>query len=264
MSTFHIAWRELKCYFRAPASYLILAMFLAYQGAVFYLLIKVLNRPDVPHGAPMRWFFGGIIWFYPIYVFLVAMLTASLLAREQKTGSIERLMTAPIREIEVVLGKYLGAMGYFVFMWVWTLLFVVILMKMSKGQALNTGPILSGYLGCLLLGSLGISLGVFFSSLTKDTLLAGMATAFVLLYVFILKLMLLWGIFQTQGPKPGKILGLVSAETLQKIVEYLMIIDYMDDFSKGIVDTRYVVVLVSATLLFLFAAVRALQLRKWR
>jgi ABC-2 type transport system permease protein len=264
MSAFQIAWRELKRYFRSPSSFLILAMFLFYQGLVFYLLVRVLNRPDAPHSPPMRWFFGGVIWFYPVFVFLVAMLTQGLLADEQRSRSIETLMTAPVRESEVVLGKFLGAMGFFVFMWLWTLLYVWLLSSMSKGQGINAWPIVSGYLGTLLIGMLGISFGIFCSSLTRDTMFAGMATVIGLLMIFILKLMSMWDIFSVPGDQPGKLLGIISPDTLKAVVEYVMIIDYMDDFSKGIVDTRYVIFLVSGTALFLFSAVRILQQRKWR
>lgn len=262
--TLTIAWRELKRHFRAPESYLILAMFLLFQGLVFFMLITVLNRPDAPHSPPMRWFFGGVIWFYPIYVFVVALLTADLITDEQRFRTIETLMTAPVRESEVVVGKFLGAMGFYLFLWLWTLSYVLILSTVSKGQSFSAGPILSGYVGTLLIGALGISFGILCSSISRNLKFAISLTGVGLLLVFIVKIMLLWDIFKTTAGEKGRFLGIVSATWLQKAFEHGLIIDFMDDFSKGIVDTRHVVFLLSGTAFCLFAATRVVQLRKWR
>ncbi|MFH2005813.1 MAG: ABC transporter permease [bacterium] len=263
-STMTIAWRELKRYFRSPASYLVLAMFLLYQGVVFFMLISLLNGPNADPSPPMRWFFGGVIWFYPVFVFVVAMLTCSLLTSEQRERTIETLMTAPVRESEVVLGKFLGTMGFFVFMWLWTLVYIIILSNVGAGQKINPGPVLSGYVGTLLICALGVSFGLLCSALTRDLLLALMATVIGLKLVFIVKLMMVFGVLKTPGDKPGRFMGLISSDWINRVFEHTMIIDFMDDFSQGIVDSRNVIYLLSATALFLFAAVRVLQLRKWR
>ncbi len=263
-NTLHVAWRELKRHFRAPESYLILAVFLFFQGLVFFLLVTVLNRPDAPHSPPMRWFFGGVIWFYPIYVFVVALLTADLITDEQRFRTIEPLLTAPVRESEVVFGKFLGAMGFYTFMWLWTLAYIYILSSVAKEQHFQSGPILSGYLGTLLLGALGISFGILCSALTRNLRFTISLIVIGLLMVFIVKIMLIWDIFKMSATEKGKFLGIISAEWLQKVFEHTLIIDFMDDFSKGIVDTRHVVFLVTTTALFLLAATRIVQLRKWR
>jgi ABC-2 type transport system permease protein len=263
-NTMHIAWRELKRHFRVPESYLILAMFLLYQGLVFFVLITVLNRPDAPHSPPMRWFFGGVIWFYPIYVFVVALLTADLLTDEQRFRTIETLMTSPVRESEVVLGKFLGALGFYSFMWLWTLSYVWILSAVSKGQSFQAGPILSGYLGALLVGSLGLAFGILCSSISRNLRFAMSLTGIGLLMVFIVKIILIWDIFKSSAGDKGEFLGIISAAWLNRLFEHTLIIDFMDDFSKGIVDMRHVVFLVSGTVFCLFAATRVVQLRKWR
>lgn len=263
-NTITIAWRELKRHFRAPESYLILAMFLLFQGLVFFMLISVLNRPDAPHSPPMRWFFGGVIWFYPIYVFVVALLTADLVTDEQRFRTIETLMTAPVRESEMVVGKFLGAMGFYVFLWMWTAAYVLVLSTVSKGQSFSAGPILSGYVGTLLIGGLGISFGILCSTISRNLKFAISLTVVGLLLVFIVKIMMLWDIFKTTAGEKGRFLGIVSASWLQKAFEHALIIDFMDDFSKGIVDMRHVVFLLTGTAFCLFAATRVVQLRKWR
>ncbi len=263
-STMTIAWRELKRFFRAPSSYLILAMFLFYQGMIFFMLVHLLNSPNAEPSPPMRWFFGGVIWFYPIFVFVVAMLTQGLLASEQRSRTIESLMTAPVHEFEVVLGKFIGAMGFFLFMWMWTLVYIFILKSVGHGQKINPGPVLSGYVGTLLICGLGVAFGLLCSSLTRDSKLAGMSTVIGLLLVFIAKLMLVFDVLKTQGDKPGKVMGIVSSDWLFKVLEHTMIINFMDDFSQGIVDSRNVIYLLTGTALCLFVAVRVMQLRKWR
>ncbi len=263
-STLTIAWRELKRFFRAPSSYLILAMFLFYQGMIFFMLVHLLNSPNAEPSPPMRWFFGGVIWFYPIFVFVVAMLTQGLIATEQRTRTIESLMTAPVHEYEVVLGKFIGAMGFFAFMWLWTIVYIIILKTVGGGQKINPGPVMAGYVGTLLICGLGVAFGLLCSALTRDSKLAGMSTVIGLLLVFIAKLMLVFDVLKTQGDKPGKVMGLVNAEFLFKVLDHTMIIDFMDDFSQGIVDSRNVIYLLSGTALCLFVAVRVVQLRKWR
>lgn len=263
-NTLTIAWRELKRHFRAPESYLILAMFLLFQGLVFFMLIGVLNRPDAPHSPPMRWFFGGVIWFYPIYVFVVALLSGDLIVDEQRFRTLETLMTAPVRESEVVVGKYLGAMGFYAFLWLWTTAYLLILSTVSKGQSYSVWPILSGYFGTMLIGSLGIAFGILCSSISRNLRFAIALTGVGLLLVFIVKIMTLWDLFKSTAGEKGKFLGIISASWLQKVLERGLIIDFMDDFSKGIVDTRHVVFLVAGTAFCLFAATRVVQLRKWR
>lgn len=263
-STMTIAWRELKRHFRSVPSYLVLAMFLLYQGVVFFMLIHLLNTPNAEPSPPMRWFFGGVIWFYPLFVFVVSILTCQLLATEQRERTIEPLMTAPVRESEVVLGKFIGTMGFFMFMWACTLVYIVILKYAGGGQKINPGPIMASYVGTLLISGLGVAVGIFFSSVTRDIILALAATFISLFLAFIAKLLMVFDVVKTQGDKPGKFMGLISSDWVIKILEHSLIIDFMDDFSQGIVDSRNVIFLLTVTALCLFAAVRVLQLRKWR
>lgn len=263
-STMTIAWRELKRHFRSVPSYLVLAMFLLYQGVVFFMLIHLLNTPNAEPSPPMRWFFGGVIWFYPLFVFVVSILTCQLLATEQRERTIEPLMTAPVRESEVVLGKFIGTMGFFMFMWAWTLVYIVILKHVGGGQQINPGPIMASYFGTLLISALGVAVGIFFSSVTRNIILALAATFISLFLAFIAKLLTVFDVVKTQGDKPGKFMGIISSDWMVKILDHILIIDFMDDFSQGIVDSRNVIFLLSGTALCLFAAVRILKLRKWR
>ncbi len=132
-NSFSIAWRELKRYFRSPASYVILAAFFLYQGLIFYIAVRYLNDPNAPHGAPMKFFFGGPFWFWPLECFIIAIITMDTLTEEQVRRTIEPMMTAPVHEAELVVGKFLGALGYFVFLWVGTFVYVLMLAAHAEG-----------------------------------------------------------------------------------------------------------------------------------
>ncbi|MCD6496965.1 MAG: ABC transporter permease [Deltaproteobacteria bacterium] len=132
-NTGSIAWRELKRYFRAPSSYVILGLFLVYQGLVFYIAVRYLNDPNAPHGAPMKFFFGGPFWFWPLECFIIAIITMDTMADEQIRRTIEPMLTVPVHESELVIGKFLGALGFFVFLWVGTFMYVVMLVAHAQG-----------------------------------------------------------------------------------------------------------------------------------
>lgn len=132
-NTLAVAWRELKRYFRSPASYVILAAFFLYQGLIFYIAVRYLNDPAAPHGAPMKFFFGGPFWFWPLECFIIAIITMDTIAAEQQQRTIEPMLTAPVSEVELVVGKFLGALGFFVFLWVGTFVYVVMLLVHAHG-----------------------------------------------------------------------------------------------------------------------------------
>ncbi len=132
-NTIAIAWRELKRYFRSPASYVILAAFFLYQGLIFYIAVRYLNDPNAPHGAPMKFFFGGPFWFWPLECFIIAIITMDTLTSEQVRRTIEPMMTAPVHEAELVMGKFLGALGFFLFLWLGTFLYVIMLAAHAQG-----------------------------------------------------------------------------------------------------------------------------------
>lgn len=164
-NTMSIAWREVKRYFRSPSSYIILALFLLYQGLIFYIVVRYLNDPRAPHGAPMKFFFGGPFWFWPLECFIIAIITMDTLAEEQIRRTIEPLMTAPVHEVELVLGKFLGALGFFIFLWIWTFLYVI--MMVCHVQTVRVEPV-------LVLGLLG-GFGAMWALLLVSTRKAGIS-----------------------------------------------------------------------------------------
>jgi ABC-2 type transport system permease protein len=237
--------RELRAYFFSPLAYVVLFFFLVINGFVFSTIVTALSDPRSGGGRPLDYFFGGSIFFWLILLFLTPVLTMRLLSEELRSGSIEVLMTAPVTEGQVVAGKYLASLVFYLFLWLPTLAYAGILAYYSE---VDWGPIASGYLGIVGIGGLFLAIGLFASAMTRSQLLAAIITFALLMFLFIF----------------GLLEGLVNNETARQVLGYVNLINHMDDFTKGIVDTRRLVYYLSGILFFLFLTSRALEDRKWR
>lgn len=234
--------RELRAYFLSPLAYVVLFFFLAINGLIFYALIGQLSQPGAPAVPPMSYFFTGTGLMLLI---LGVVLTMRLLSEELKSGSIEVLMTAPVTEGQVVAGKYLAALTFFAFLWLPTVAYPAVI---AWHETVDWGPVASGYLGILLVGALFLSVGTFVSATTRSQLVAAMVTSVLLFLLFLL----------------GWIGELLNTDLSRQVFGYLDLGAHMDEFSRGIVDTRRLVYYLSAILFFLFLASRALEDKKWR
>ncbi len=237
--------RELRAYFFSPLAYVVLFFFLVINGFIFAAIISFLNDPRAPAGPPLNVFFGGTIYFWLTLLFLGPILTMRLLSEELKTGSIEVLMTAPVTEGQVVAGKYLAALTFFLVLWLPTLAYAGII---AYFESVDWGPVAAGYLGILGIGALFLAVGTFASAMSKNQLVAAIITFALLIVLFS------FGLFE----------NLLADERAKRVFGYLNLWDHMDELSKGIVDTRRIVYYVTATLFFLFLTSRALEDRKWR
>jgi len=177
---------------------------------------------------------------------MLPMITMATFADEKRRGTIELLLTSPITNLQVILGKFLAALAFFCIMLVPTLLYQIFILLYSSPR-MGTGPILSGYLGLLLLGGSLISLGIFISTLTENQIVASSVTfgAFLILWVIDL------------SARSG-------GTTLQEILGYLSILNHFEDFSKGVIDTSSVVVYSSFIFLGLFLTFRSVESLRWR
>jgi ABC-2 type transport system permease protein len=231
--------REFLSYFFSPLAYVVLTAFLFINGYVFYAILLSLNSPETSRQELMALFFKNV--FYWIFMMLVSSIVAMrLISEERKSGSIEALLTAPVGEGTVVAGKFLGGFTFFLFLWLPTVAYPVALSRYGR---IDFGPIASGYLGIALFGALFIAAGTFASSLTKNQIIAAIVSFVMILAIF------LAGIFRE----------LVTDPVLREALSYLNLIEHMDDFARGIVDTRRVVYVVSSVVFFLFLSARALQ-----
>ncbi|MCZ6506910.1 MAG: ABC transporter permease [Acidobacteria bacterium] len=237
--------RELRAYFLSPLAYIVAALLLVINGLTFGIILSFLNDPRAGIGAPLEYFFGETIFFWLVLLFITPVLTMHLISEERRSGTLEILMTAPITEAQVVLGKFLAALIFYVFLWLPTLSYAGIVAYYHK---VDWGPVASGYLGILGIGALFLSIGVLASALTRSQLVAAILTFALLIPVFT------FGLFET----------LTNSQGARTVFSYLNLWQHMGEFSKGIVDTRHLVYYASATAFFLFLATRALAVRKWR
>src|SRR5438445_3812745 len=239
MKTLTIARRELGAYFFSPVSYLVLTLFLVVQGYSFWLFLSILNSRPTQHGAVMQYFFGGTVLFWLFVMFLAAVITMRLIAEERRSGTLEPLVTAPIGEASIIIGKYVGCVGFYAALWLPTLVYVVMLRAYSpEGAAPDPGPVAAGYLGTLLVSSSALALGLLFSTLTRNQILAA-----VLSFVTLAMLLLL-------GPL-GRMVAWAPAAA---VFRHIDLFGQMEDFGRGIVDSRRFVYHLSIVAVALFAA----------
>lgn len=230
-----IARRELLAYFISPIAYMVSAVFLLIAGYLFALIL-IQSKQATMDGL----FFNVTV----VLIFITPLLTMRLLADEQKTGTLEILLTAPVRDWEVVLGKYLAAMGMFGVMLLCTLYYPFILWRI--GGTPDWGPIATGYLGLILLSSAMFAVGVLTSALTENQIVAAVLGFGVLL--------LLWLIEAAGAISPAA----------SDVLKYLAMPSHYNDFARGAINLEDVIYYVSVTLVALFLATRTLETRRYR
>lgn len=234
---FTIAERELASFFFSPIAYVALFAFLLASGGLFW------NDFQPGQPAAMRTIFEWMVW---LLVVIVPLLCMGLMAQEWATGTIETMMTAPIGETDIVLGKFMGSMAFFVLLLTPTLLYVVMLRIYGRP---DLGPILSGYLGILLVGALFNAVGLFCSSLTRSQVVAAVSTAAIL---FVVTIVPWWASSNPQLRSFWR--GIANQGVFSRYV----------DFSKGIISTSNLVFFVAVTGVFLFLTVKVLESRRWK
>jgi ABC-2 type transport system permease protein len=237
-----IAKREIFSFFVSPIAYVVLTVWLLFFGVVFYVLALVFAQQPGAQTNLLTAFFGGTTLFYlPLLVF-APVITMRLLAEERSSGTIEALLTAPVSEISVVLGKYLAALAFWMVLWLPTLSYVWLVARTSA-HAVDWGAIGATYLGLFLVGMFYMGVGLFMSAAARNQIVAAMLTFLVL-----------GGLF---------VIGLVGyanvGDEWRSIFEYVGLWTQMSAFAKGIVDTRYVVYDLSIAVLAVTLSVRVLQ-----
>jgi ABC-2 type transport system permease protein len=230
-----IARRELYAYFVSPIAYLVAAAFLLLSGLFF--VVGAARWQD----ATLQPMFGSLSI---VLIFLAPVLTMRLLSREQDQGTIELLLTAPVRDWEVVTGKFLSSLIYYAGTLALTGLYIPVLVLYGHP---DLGTIGSGYLGLVLLGAALLALGVLSSSLTGNQIVAAVI-----------------GVVASVGLWLLDLLGSLLGSGVQQVIGYLTPSGHYYNLVDGIVDTRDLVYYLSATFLFLFLASRVIEARRWR
>ena len=234
---FVLARREMAGCFFSPMAYVVGALFLLAGGLWFF------HRIFVPgNEASLRPLFEAMAY---IMVFAAPLLTMRLLSDEFHSGTIETLMTAPVTDTEVIVGKFLGTMGLYLVLLACTGVFLGLMAV--YGQP-DWGVAFMGYVGMILLGAAYVAVGIFASTLTPYQLVAAIVSAAILaLFVILMQLVVAHG-----------------AEPWNELAAKLNAMTYFKGFSRGVLDSRGLVFFLSAAALFLFLSVKSLESRRWR
>jgi ABC-2 type transport system permease protein len=251
--------KEMGHYFVSPIAYMVAGVFLVLTGFFFYQFVVIFMENalqatmqgmrmgrapeiDVP-GLVIRNFFGLL---GTVILFVAPMLTMGNYTEEKKRGTMELLMTSPLRELDIVLGKFLATLSLFALMLLPTALYQVVLFLASEPRP-PWRLILAGYLGVLLLGGVLIALGGFLSSLTENQIVASMMTFGVFL--------LLWVI---------DVAARGSSSAMGEVLQYVSILRHYEEFTRGVIDTSSLVFFASMIVLGLFLTQRSVDALRWR
>jgi ABC-2 type transport system permease protein len=252
--------RELGSYFVSPIAYCVIGVFLAIVGLVFYFGIFTRTIEGVMSyrmqamqsgqagdiDVPLI-LLGQLMGFAAtVSLFMVPMLTMGSYAEERKRGTMEMLMTSPLTEWQIVLGKFFAGLTLYVLLIAPTLVFNVYISRFSD-PSFPWRILWSSYLGLVLLGAVLIAIGLFISSLTENQIVAGVVTFAVALLLWIIN------IFASN-----------AGTTLGKILQHLSVIRHYEDFTRGVIDTTSLVFYVTLTVLGLFLTWQSLNSMRWR
>ena len=246
--------KEMRLYFGSPVAYVVFTFFLLISGWFFSQIF--LFYSDMSMRSFMQPQFGQNLnitenVMRPLFtnmsvvlLFFMPMLTMRLFAEEKRAGTMELLLTYPVRDGEVLAGKFLAAAGLYVVLLALTFLYPGLVAYFTR---VEWGPILTGYLGLVLVGAMFLAVGVFISSLTENQIVAGFGTFGILLLFWVIG----WGADFAGG-------------AMRTVLQYLSITEHMDGFSRGLVDTKDLVYYVSAIAIALFLTLRSLESKRWR
>ena len=234
-----IARRELFSYFVSPMAYVAMTLFLLACGFAFF--------QDFTPGQPalMRHLFDWMLWFL---CFVVPMLCMGSISQEWASGTMEMLMTAPVTDSDVVVGKYLGSISFVGVLLAPTFIYVI-MMSIFSTSHVDLGPIFSGYLGMILAGSLFVAVSLFCSSLTRSQMVAAVSAFAILAVITIIPWLV--GAWATL---PDFWRGVINQGVYARYA----------DFSKGVIDLGHVTFFVLTTAAFLFFTVKVLESRRWK
>lgn len=247
-----IAGKELRGYFASPIGYVLVGFYALLFGWFFYTLVAFFENQSMrmmgqPGGAlnVNQMLISPLLMNATVIMLLVfPLITMRTYAEEKRSGTIELLLTSPITDLQIILGKFLGALGLFATMLAVTLIHMAVLFMFGTPE---WKPIATGYLGLLLMGGSFLSLGLFISSLTRNQIVAGMITFSVFLMLWVIN----W-VSTFVGP------------TAQTILNYLSITEHFDDFAKGIIDTKHIVYYLSFIAMGLFLTMKSVDSERWR
>jgi len=248
-----IANKELRAYFTSPIAYIVIGFFALLYGFFFIAIMQYFVRQSMQAGLMQgaqsmnvnQQLIRPLLQnFLVVNLFLLPMVTMRTYSEEKRSGTIELLLTSPITDFEIVMGKFLGAMGLYAAMLAVTIPHLAILYLFGRPE---WKPIVTSYVGLLLFGGCFVAVGLFISSLSKNQIVAGSVTFVIFLLLWVIN----W-------------IGSFLGPTGDKLTAYLSIVDHFDDFSKGVIDTTHVIYYLSVITFGLFLTAKSVDTERWR
>jgi ABC-2 type transport system permease protein len=245
-----IAGKELRSYFASPVAWVLMGLFAILFGWFYNVYLNFFVSPMQSQFGPPPTRNVNSEMIRPLLqnasvliLFLLPMITMRTYSEEKRSGTIELLLTSPVTDVQIILGKFVGAIGLYAGLLAVTFLYVTLLFGFGSPE---WKPILSGYLGLFLLGASFISIGLFISSTTKNQMIAGAASFIAALFMWII------GWFSD------------SAGSWGSLFSYLSITTHIEDFSKGVIDTKHVVFYLSFIAFGLYLTLKSTDAERWR
>jgi ABC-2 type transport system permease protein len=246
--------KEMRLYFTSPVAWVVMTIFLFIAGYFFYSIFafytlasmqsamnpqmgRELNVTD----SVLRPLFSNMS---VILLLLMPLITMRLFAEERRSGTIELMLTYPVRDGAVLIAKYLAALTLYALMLALTLVYPGIVLYFTR---VEWGPLLTGYLGLLLMGATFLAVGIFASSLTENQIVASITTFGVLLFLWVVG----WSAEYVGG-------------AWGRVLSHLSLLDHFDTFARGVLDTKDVIYYVNVTIVALFLTLRSLEARRWK
>src|SRR4051812_47907282 len=241
--------RELMSYFYSPIGYVVMCFFLLAAGHNFYSGISIVNQSP-QEVTVIEIAFNTVLFWIPMLL-LFPLITMRTYADEFRMGTFEALTTAPVRDWQVVLSKFFGALAFYCILWLPTILYFIAFREIThKDAAVTSGAYFGAYLMLFLIGMFYVAIGCLASALSTEQINAAII-AFVMTFGFFI-LGLLAMIRNVTDPD---VINLIS---------YFSAVNHMGDFSRAIIDTRPIVWYLSMTVLVLFINFQVFQYRKWK
>jgi len=256
--TFAIFEKEFKSFFYSPMAYIVIAVFTALTGVFFYLYLSNFVeaafmdqiRSQQYRQMPQR-FNVNLMLIRPYFwnialisLFTLPAITMRLFSEEKKQGTIELLYTTPLTPLQIILGKFFAGLAFYFVLLIPTVFFQALLFVYGDPEFL---PVLSGYLGLLLLGSAFISIGLFISTTTENQIIAAIAGFATSLLLWVVG----WGASYA-GP------------TLSPALEYISIINHFEDFAQGVIDSTHVAYYILFSFFGIYLSLKSIESIKWR
>ena len=247
-----IASKELKSYFASPIGYIVLGFFALLYGFFYVTILSYFVQQSMqmnqfgPQSMNINQQLIRLLLqnVTVVLLFVLPMITMRTYSEEKRSGTIELLLTSPLTDFQIIMGKFLGALALYAMMLLITMVHIGLLFIYGKPE---WKPIVSAYLGLFLMGGCFISAGLFISSLTKNQIVAVMATFALFLFLWVIN----W-------------IGNFAGPQVEKITSYLSIIEHFDDFAKGVIDTTHVIYYLSFITFGLFLTAKSVDSERWR